>query len=125
MIYRTVEVTATLSPQAISVTPVLDEHPQLSESVEGKIVEVTADIVGSIVEVSPTLSGNVSATAEILTKLAYSNMDEYEGPYTFTPSEEVQVEHTRNRTVMEDIVINPIPDNYARMSWNGSTLLFY
>ena len=90
-----------------------------------RTVTVNAILAGSIVEVSPTLSGNVSAPAEILTRIAYSNMDEYEGPYTFTPSEEVQVEHTQNRAVMEDIVINPIPDNYARMSWNGSTILFY
>ena len=39
-----------------------------------------------------------------------------------TPSEETQILQTADRTVLQNIVINPIPSNYGRITWNGSTL---
>lgn len=47
---------------------------------------------------------------------------EYEGDYTITPTEEAQVLQTTNKTLSHNIVIAPIPTNYGRTTWNGSSL---
>ena len=39
-----------------------------------------------------------------------------------TPSEETQTLQTANKTVLQNIIINPIPSNYGKITWNGSTL---
>lgn len=90
-----------------------------------RTVTVNAILAGSVVEVSPSLSGNISVTAEVINKMAHSEMPTYEGEYEFTPSEETQVAPTACKALVRDIVINPVPSNYARMAWNGSTILFY
>ena len=46
----------------------------------------------------------------------------YEGSYEFTPSDVVQTVSIRNMIAEEDIVINPIPQNYGLITWNGSVL---
>ena len=48
--------------------------------------------------------------------------DEYEGPYEFTPSDETQVVAINLKTATQDITINPIPNNYGRITWDGSVL---
>ena len=48
--------------------------------------------------------------------------DYYEGPYTVTPDETMQTLPTDNKTALHDIVVNPIPSNYGRITWNGTTL---
>ena len=47
---------------------------------------------------------------------------EYEGEYEFTPSQETQVVETRNKVTRRNITINPIPQNYGLITWNGSVL---
>lgn len=46
----------------------------------------------------------------------------YEGQTEVTPTQETQVLQTANKTVVQDIIINPIPSNYGLITWNGSTL---
>lgn len=43
----------------------------------------------------------------------------YEGITEITPSDHPQILSTTNTTVVQDIVINPIPSNYGLVSWNG------
>lgn len=50
---------------------------------------------------------------------------DYDGPYTVTPSEETQVLSTDAAVLGGDITVEPIPSNYGRLAWNGSTLLVY
>ena len=47
---------------------------------------------------------------------------DYTGPYLFTPSPETQVADTRLRSVLDRIVINPIPQNYGLITYNGRTI---
>ena len=47
----------------------------------------------------------------------------YTGVTEITPTNEVQVLETERKSVLENIVINPIPSNYGLITWNGSTLL--
>ena len=51
--------------------------------------------------------------------------DPYPGPYEVTPSETTQVLHTASLSMASDVIIDPIPTNYGRLSWNGSTLTVY
>ena len=46
----------------------------------------------------------------------------YEGDYTVTPSAETQTLDTRNLRMTDNITINPIPNNYGLITWNGSTI---
>ena len=46
----------------------------------------------------------------------------YDGPVEITPSEEAQTLDTTMKSLLENIVINPIPDNYGLSTWDGSTL---
>lgn len=91
-----------------------------------RTVTVQPRIINPVISVTPTIySRLIKADAKIITQLAHSDMPQYEGAYEFTPSEETQIAPTAHTSVVENIVINPIPDNYARMAWNGHTILFY
>lgn len=46
----------------------------------------------------------------------------YTGETTVTPSDVTQVLYTADMTVLENITINPIPNNYGLIGWNGSVL---
>lgn len=47
---------------------------------------------------------------------------DYESSYFVTPSNERQIMPTANRTLSQNIIIEPIPSNYGLITWNGSTL---
>ena len=47
---------------------------------------------------------------------------EYHGEYEFTPSSQTQIVDVSNTILHHDIVINPIPQNYGLITWNGSVL---
>ena len=46
----------------------------------------------------------------------------YTGSYEVTPSSELQTLETADRILIENLVINPIPNNYGLITWNGSVL---
>ena len=48
--------------------------------------------------------------------------DPYEGDTVITPSDERQTLPTRGKYLSNNVVINPIPSNYGKISWNGSVL---
>lgn len=70
------------------------------------------------------LSLNIPMDGEAGTviKVTEHDLPVYSGQTEVTPSEETQTLQTANRTVLQNIVINPIPSNYGRITWNGSTL---
>lgn len=49
--------------------------------------------------------------------------DPYTGEYTITPSAEAQTIPTKNLRMTDDLTIEPIPQNYGLITWDGSTLL--
>ncbi len=49
-------------------------------------------------------------------------VDNYDGPYEVTPTQYEQVLNTRNLRATQNVTINPIPNNYGLITWNGSTL---
>lgn len=46
----------------------------------------------------------------------------YHGEHTFTATAEEQTIHVSNFTMLNDIVINPIPQTYGLITYDGSTL---
>ena len=49
--------------------------------------------------------------------------DPYTGEYTITPSAEAQVLLTNNLRMTDNLTINPIPNNYGLITWDGATLM--
>lgn len=64
----------------------------------------------------------VDGESGVVTKVTEHDLPIYTGQTEITPSEETQLLQTANKTVVQNIVINPIPSNYGRITWNGSTL---
>ena len=52
----------------------------------------------------------------------YHHVNDYEGPYEVTPTQQTQVLSTLNQRMTQDVIINPIPSNYGLISWNGAVL---
>lgn len=48
--------------------------------------------------------------------------ERYRGSYQITPSETAQEIPIANKTATANIIINPIPNNYGLITWNGLTL---
>ena len=73
----------------------------------------------------PVAVGGTAASLQAGVGAAYSlirNAD-YQGEYTFTPSNEAQTIHTEGLVMGQDITINPVPNNYGLISYNGSSIM--
>lgn len=46
----------------------------------------------------------------------------YQGIYEVTPSSQTQVLSTRDMRMEQNVTINPIPNNYGLITWDGSTI---
>lgn len=47
----------------------------------------------------------------------------YTGETVVTPTTSMQVLNTELQTLTDNIIINPIPQNYGLVTWNGSFLM--
>ena len=81
-------------------------------------------IVGTLSEIAhhqgelsgeSTLEGAVSRPAVI-------SPDVYAGPYEFTPADEAQTVEIKDQIARQNIIINPVPSYYGRITWNGSVI---
>lgn len=63
-------------------------------------------------------------TLEVNIGAAYSTIsgEPYEGEYTVTPGQTRQVLETNGKVMANNVVVNPIPQNYGLITWNGSVL---
>lgn len=50
------------------------------------------------------------------------HVDEFQGPYSFTPTDEEQTIQIFGKMATQNITINPIPQNYGLVTWDGVTL---
>lgn len=92
--------------------------------VTGTLIQSGEQVVG-IVSGSQAISAYVSpADQEVIGVLA-AGFAPYSGEYEVTPTESTQTLSTSGKALSRNVIINPIPDNYARMSWDGTTLYFY
>lgn len=65
---------------------------------------------------------NVGIPTNVATQYAMREGEIYEGSYVFTPSDEYQTIFTEDKTLIHDITINPIPQNYGRITYNGAII---
>lgn len=66
---------------------------------------------------------NISTSTQITRD--FVDRDPYTGAYEITPSEETQTLETENKRMTGNVTINPIPSNYGRIAWNGTTLIVF
>ena len=61
----------------------------------------------------------------IATKVAYeatAPIESFDGAYEYTPTRETQVVLIGDKKATDNITINPIPNNYGLITWDGSAL---
>ena len=59
---------------------------------------------------------------EMDTTITIGGTDTYDGEYEVTPTEETQILPTVGLLMKHNVTVNPIPTNYGRITWNGSTI---
>ena len=92
----------------VSLTGALYAVPTLSGQISHAIT------VGGAVSGEPDLSGDLSVSV-------YSP-DLYTGSYDITPCETAQVIEIKDRFANANITVEPIPSNYGKITYNGSTI---
>lgn len=65
---------------------------------------------------SSVIEGEAGAFIEVHTDVQYT------GDYTITPTAQTQVLQTRDMVLYDNLTIEPIPNNYGLITWNGSAL---
>ena len=63
---------------------------------------------------------NISTSSQITRD--FVDRDPYTGAYEVTPSGETQTLETENKRMTGNVTINPIPNNYGLITYNGSIL---
>lgn len=71
--------------------------------------------------VAVNASGVSASTGNPIVK-EFVDRDPYTGAYEVTPSEETQTLETENKRMTGNVTINPIPNNYGLITWNGSII---
>lgn len=51
-----------------------------------------------------------------------TDLPDYDGPTVVVPSDSAQTLSTEGTALMSDIVVQPIPSNWGRISYDGSTI---
>lgn len=71
-----------------------------------------------------TISGDESFGA-LMDTVVEVMPEAYAGNLDIYPSEESIILETARKSMPGNVVVNPIPDNYCRWSWDGSVLKVY
>lgn len=71
-----------------------------------------------------TLSPPQTLTGQLTVPTAVG-VEIYGGPYEVTPGEQAQRVPVGDKVMREDIIVEAIPQNYGRLSWDGRTLTVY
>ena len=87
----------------------------------GKLDTVDYILTATLSQENP-ISCLLSQDHTLTGSISIDILSPYIGPTIITPTSEKQTLKTRNETLFEDIIINPIPSNYGLISWNGSVL---
>lgn len=90
---------------------------------EGEMT-VQAQLIGILSPIE-TITGELSPVGSIEGELTIPKIiepEEYRGTHEVTPSGETQILMTAEKVVRENIVINPIPSNYGKITWDGRVI---
>ena len=84
-------------------------------------MKLTAEFKPQSVSVSvDAVSMGVSIGSPVVKE--YVDVETYTGDYEVTPSSEAQTLNTAGKRMTREVVVNPIPNNYGLITWNGSVL---
>jgi len=92
--------------------------------VETEANRIIPVVVSTSNVVLPVVSGVSEVVLPVTCGMSVGSSDYpwYEGADTFTPSQQTQTIQIQNHVAPRNITINPIPQNYGLITWNGSTL---
>ena len=66
---------------------------------------------------------NANALSFDLKTPSQIGVENYDGEYVITPTNEAQILNTNHLRMMQNVTVNPIPSNYGLITWNGSKLM--
>lgn len=71
------------------------------------------------------LSAEAGTVRPAAVKVAHVDFptEEYAGPTTYTPSAEAQIIPVSGKLCTTDITIEPVPQGWGRVTWDGSVLI--
>lgn len=81
-------------------------------------LEVSSPSCELAVTMDTAVDLGISTAIEVLA----SPVPVWDGSTEFIASDTAQVIHTNGYRFIEDIVIDPIPHNYGKITWNGSVI---
>lgn len=55
----------------------------------------------------------------VIPKIVTQIHPSYTGGYEFTPNDDTQIVATAGQVLEQDIVINPVPNTYGHVAWDG------
>ena len=90
-----------------------------------RTVTVTPRITKSVIRAEVGIVNPiVSVQAEYYTPVrSYGGeVDYYDGPYEFTPTQQEQTIPIQGKMAVDNITINPIPSNYGLITWDVRAL---
>lgn len=73
-------------------------------------------------EADVSVDGNIEAEADGSIVINKIEADEFEGAYEYTPTQNTQIIEIAQKKAVQNITINPIPQNYGLITWNGAYL---
>ena len=86
-------------------------------------ITVPLTIAESVQQVALAIATDIEQIAlGIATPIQVITGEHYHGATEFTPSAEQQVIHTEGLFVDDPIIIEPIPNNYGLITWDGRTI---
>jgi len=115
-------------PMRVSVTDVripvgVEETLCISASVATNAVDIPVAVGVSVAGLPVSVGASaVGIPAAVATEYAMREGEIYDGGYVFTPSDAVQTVKTKNKTLIDNITINPIPNNWGRITYNGAII---
>lgn len=86
-----------------------------SLTLTGSIIAAEHIVNGKVIQSGATVSGNILMAGA-------GDVPYFSGAYEYTPTQTVQTIQIANKMATANIIINPIPNNYGLVTWNGATL---
>ena len=85
-------------------------------------IQVNPYIADHIITAQPSIVDRIINVAPDIGSVIYREHEAFVGPYEYTPSNEEQTVPIAYLMASQDIKINPIPNNYGLITWDGSTI---